>query len=249
MNTNILAVLIQEGSRLASEILRHKNPGSQSNEVSLEQFLTESDARFEPYFKSQSEPLKIETKQPIKVSPQPVSAIQINVTEQKQSPVENKASAIENKASAIATGCVPCALGHVGTCTGLLNESIRFSHSPDGLASPEVIDRVGMCLDELNAMERVDLRPEMTSQLTGWEKELVDKTLTESRNLRHRLENLQSIEDLEQAAAITQEKRKEIGRGWFQNKLTNLSVEDKAEIQKRVMAKIEELANTDTEES
>lgn len=70
----------------------------------------------------------------------------------------------ETKATSIASGCVPCAIGHLGTCSGLLNEAMRFANK-DGMTSPEVIDRVGMCLDELNAMERVDLRPEMVVNL------------------------------------------------------------------------------------
>jgi hypothetical protein len=138
-----------------------------------------------------------------------------------------------------------CAMGHFGTCSGILSESIRFSRSPEGLASPEVIDRVNMCMDELNAMERVDLRPEMTVQLTGWEKDLANKALSESRNLRHMLEGLKSIDELEKASAMTQTTRKEIGREWFQKKLSTMSDTDKDEIKRRVMAKIEEMAATE----
>ena len=42
------------------------------------------------------------------------------------------------KATAIATGCIPCSLGHLGTCTGLLNEGMRFART-DGIQSDEVI--------------------------------------------------------------------------------------------------------------
>ena len=138
-----------------------------------------------------------------------------------------------------------CAMGHFGTCTGILNESLRFAHGQEGMASPEVIDRVNMCMDELNAMERVDLRPEMTVQLTGWEKELAERALTESRGIRHALEGIQDVNSLEKVAAQTQTTRKEIGRTWFQNKLQNMSPDDKDEIKRRVMAKIEEMASAE----
>jgi len=150
----------------------------------------------------------------------------------------------ESKATSIATGCVACATGHLATCSGILNESMRFAHGKEGLASPEVVDRIGMCLDELNAMERVDLRPEMTVQLTGWEKDLANKTLDESRQIRHALEGIQDINSLEQVAAKTQTVRKEIGRAWFQNKLNAMSPEDKEEVKRRVIAKIEEMASS-----
>jgi hypothetical protein len=86
------------------------------------------------------------------------------------------------------------------------------------------------------------LRPEMTVQLTGWEKELAEKALTESRQIRHQLEGLKDINELEATAAKTQSTRKEIGREWFQKKLQTLNPDDKEEIKRRVLAKIEEMA-------
>jgi len=230
MENNILAVFIQEGSKIVSELLRNRSPAitTQTTPDSLERFIQESDIRLKPYI-SKPEPEVV----PIAAPP----AMQINIKQ-----TENVEP---GKASQIATGCVPCAMGHFGTCTGILNESIRFSRSPDGLASPEVIDRVGMCMDELNAMERVDLRPEMTVQLSGWEKDLADRTLAESRKIRHTLENLKSIEELEQVAALTQSTRKEIGRAWFQNKMDAMPPEDKEEVRRRLKEKIEEMAQSE----
>lgn len=223
MNTNILAILIQEGSRFASEMLRNRSPSSPPVTVdTVEKFIQDSDLRLQSFTRPEPEP---------EPAPAP-AAFQINVN-QEETP---------KKATEIATGCVPCAMGHFGTCTGILNESLRFAHGKEGLSSPEVIDRVNMCMDELNAMERVDLRPEMTVQLTGWEKELAEKALAESRNIRHTLEGIKDINGLEQAAAITQSTRKDIGRQWFQKKMANLPPEDKEEIKRRVMAKIEEMA-------
>jgi len=125
-----------------------------------------------------------------------------------------------NKAQAIATGCVPCSIGHLATCSGLLNEAMRFAKK-DGIASEEVLDRLNMCLDELNALERVDLRSELIVNLPGWEKELANKALTCSRDLRHKLEGLSGVDDLEQVVATTQTTRNDIGRQWYQYRLTN----------------------------
>ena len=100
-----------------------------------------------------------------------------------------------------------------------------------------------MCLDELNTMERVDLRPEMIAALPEWEKELANKALVTSRGIRHTLEGIKTPADLEQAAATTQTIRTEIGRRWFKEKMQRMSPEDKAEIQKRVMEKLDNLAS------
>jgi hypothetical protein len=137
-------------------------------------------------------------------------------------------------------------MGHYGTCTGILNEAMRFARGGD-ISNPEVIDRVNMCMDELNSMERVDLRPEMTVQLSGWEKELADQALIDSRAIRHTLENLKSVDELESVAAKTQTSRQEIGRKWFQSKLKNMSPEEKSAMQKRVLERIEAMATEPAE--
>jgi hypothetical protein len=124
----------------------------------------------------------------------------------------------EGEKEEVAIACVPCAIGHYGTCTGLLNEAMRFAKK-DGLGSKEVITRVQMCLAELNAMERVDLRPEMTVDLPPFEKRLANKALVESRNARHALENMGATSDLERAAADLQKTSNDIGVEWYQNRL------------------------------
>jgi len=146
---------------------------------------------------------------------------------------------IGDKATATPTGCIPCSIGHLGTCSGVLNEAMRFARA-DGIQSDEVITRVNMCLDELNAMERVDLRPEMVVGLSSWEKELANQALTESRKMRHGLEELSSVDQLEQVAASTQTTRQQIGKAWFKEKLARMTPEDKAEMQKKVMERIEQ---------
>jgi hypothetical protein len=146
---------------------------------------------------------------------------------QDKAPVSEKRgetpAAPPSKATEIPTGCVPCAIGHFGTCSGLLNEAMRFAHG-DGIASGEVIDRVNMCMDELNAMERVDLRPEMIASLPRRQKKIAESALSESRQLRHRLEGIRTADELEQVAANTQTVRREIGRAWYQERLGNPEV-------------------------
>jgi hypothetical protein len=152
----------------------------------------------------------------------------------------------ENKSTDIATGCVPCAIGHIGTCSGLLNEAVRFAKS-DGMQSTEVIDRVGMCLDELNAMERVDLRPEMVTNLPAWEKELVDMVLKASRATRHLLEDLTSVESLEKAAAATQSLRVLVFREYMKSRVQHLSPEEQARVTDEVIGKLIELQDKEVE--
>ena len=146
----------------------------------------------------------------------------------------------EGKASSVEAGCVPCAIGHFGTCTGLLNEAMRFAKK-DGVGSSEVIDRVNMCLDELNAMERVDLRPELIIDLPDWEKELANGALTASRATRHGLEGLTTGNDLEKVAASTQITRTEIGRKWFKERMARMPKEEKEKLAEKAIAKLEEV--------
>jgi hypothetical protein len=238
MDTKILAIIIQEGSRLASEFIRNKSVAKPSvTNDSLEKFINDSDARLSAFTGS-------EEKAPQQILNINIPKETLNI-EPKVEPKETETEAppqAEPKATQIATGCIPCATGHLGTCSGILNESLRFAHGLEGMRSPEVIDRVSMCLDELNAMERIDLRPEMTVQLNGWEKELAEKVLAESRGIRHKLEAIKSVDDLEQAAAHTQSTRKDIGRQWYRNKLSTLPAEDQQEVARRVMAKFNELS-------
>lgn len=144
-----------------------------------------------------------------------------------------------SKATSVEAGCVPCSLGHLGTCVGVLNEAMRFAKK-DGIGSMEVIDRINICTDELNALERVDLRPEMIEALPGWEKDLANEALSTSRDVRHKLEGIKTVGDLEQAAANTQRVRQEIGRGWFKGRLARMPKEEKAKLAEKAIEKLGE---------
>lgn len=141
-------------------------------------------------------------------------------------PQEILAEPTESKVISIKSGCVPCSIGHVGTCTGLLSEGMRFARS-EGINSPEVIDRVTKCLQELNTMERVDLTEEKIVQLPPKEKEIAVKALQISRNIRHGLEGLTTANDLEALTAETQTASKEIAREWFNERLAKVPKEIK----------------------
>jgi len=123
-----------------------------------------------------------------------------------------------SQAQEIATACVPCALGHFSTSSGLLNECVRFKE--DGITSNEILDRVAKVLAEQNALERVDLTPEKLGRSPEWERKLAERALAESRRLRHILEGLESIEQLEKAAASTASFYRALNREWFQKRLT-----------------------------
>lgn len=143
------------------------------------------------------------------------------------------------RAQAVATGCVPCSIGHLGTCSGLLNEGMRFARN-DGIQSGEVIERVNMCLDELNALERVDLRPELIHDLPDWEKTLAEKALELSRTLRHDLEGLSSVSELEGISAKTQTTRQEIGKAWFRERLSRMTLEQREKVEEELRARAAE---------
>ena len=248
MNVAIVSTTIQAVSNLFGEYIRHRTtaPITYPDNSSLERLLDSSDqktaavkmiVREEPV--TQVQPEKVANR--VIANPPETLRIPAHTVEQKAAPQETEKP---NKATSIASGCIPCSLGHVGTCSGLMKEAVRFATGPDGVASPEVIDRVNMCLDELNTMERVDMSPEMIQDLPEWEKSLAHEVLAASRATRHELEDVSNFGRLEEIAARTAEKRKDIGRQWMTQKLAHLTPEDKTAIQQRIIDKLNEIQNT-----
>ena len=141
----------------------------------------------------------------------------------------------------VATACVPCAVGHFSTSAGLLKEAVRFK--AEGITSNEVLDRIAMALEEQNTLERVDLRPEELQSLPPWERALAEEALLQSRQLRHNLENLQNIGQLERAAADTEGIYKKLFREWSKQCFAHLGPE-KAEM---IAAKVGKLGPEDKE--
>jgi len=175
--------------------------------------------------------------------------------EQKTSPTITQEPEMASKES-VATACVPCALGHFSTSAGLLNESVRFKE--DGIDSIEIANRIAIVLKEQNALERVDLTPEKIRATPEWERGIAEEALKQSRSLRHRLETIETIGDLEQIAVDTEGYYRTLHGEWWRKRLSKLpagtklpplvSEEDKEEIKKRAVKKIDEvLGSTPTE--
>jgi len=139
----------------------------------------------------------------------------------------------EGKAAAeIATACVPCAIGHFAGAAKLLNEAIRFRD--DGIESNQVLDDIAGAIGELNAMERIDLTPERLQRTPPWERAIADEALRESRKLRHRLEGIGSMQEIEKAAADTESYYKKINRQWYKGRFGKLGAEKAEAIVQRV---------------
>lgn len=153
------------------------------------------------------------------------------------------------KQKTVATACVPCALGHFSVSSGLLNEGARFKE--EGIESIEIADRIAKVLEELNALERVDLTPEKILSTPEWERDLAEEALKQSRSLRHRLETIETIAELEQAAADTEGYYRALHGEWWKRRLAKLpagtkrpplvSEEEKEEVKQMAVEKIEEV--------
>jgi len=117
----------------------------------------------------------------------------------------------------VKSACLPCAVGHFSTSSTLLNEAVRFKK--DGLASPQVLDDIAQAIGEQNALERIDLTPAKIELLPDWEKELANLALEKSRELRHNLESVQNMDDLEEIAIDTEEFYKRLNRDWSVKRL------------------------------
>ena len=154
---------------------------------------------------------------------------------QKEGPLPStmtETSAEEKAAADIATACVPCAIGHFSTSSGLLKEAVRFKG--EGITSNEILDRIAGTLEEQNALEREDLSPEKIEQLPEWERTIAEEALAQSRQLRHKLENIQTIDELEQAAAETKRYYIKLLRQWYRGRFGKLGVEKAEAIVQRV---------------
>lgn len=120
-------------------------------------------------------------------------------------PTENSSSlTTEAPQDSVSTGtaCLPCCRDHLSTSSSVLSEGIRFARDK-GVKDPQAIRRIRIALDELNAMERIDLAPDEIVKLKGAERELADWVLKSSRDLRHAITAIKDIGTMEQAAAKT----------------------------------------------
>lgn len=148
-------------------------------------------------------------------------------------PTIQEATAAPAEKQDIATACIPCSLGHFSVSAGLLNEIVRFKD--EGMASNEILDRIAKVLEEQNALERVDLTPEKIQSSPTWERELAEEALRQSRALRHRLEGISSIDELEQAAADTAGYYRKLNREWYKRRFRQLGSTKAEAIAQRVV--------------
>ncbi len=137
-----------------------------------------------------------------------------------------------NPPAPIATACVACAVGHFSTSSGLIKEALRFKG--EGMTSHEILDRIAGSLEEQNALEREDLTQEKIQRLPEWEKPIAYEALEQSRQLRHRLETIQGIDELEQLAADTRVYYLRLSREWYRGRFSNLGVKKADAIAQRV---------------
>lgn len=128
------------------------------------------------------------------------------IDSQVRAPIEEPKTPIEEIASA--TACLSCSRDHWSTISGALSEGLRFARS-DGMISKEVRGRIGLALDEHNMMERIDLAPQALAGLTGKERELALWALKNSRDLRHQIGEIRTVDDMEKAAAQAARLREE----------------------------------------
>ncbi len=137
----------------------------------------------------------------------------------------------------VKSACVPCATGHFSTSSALLNEAVRFKK--DGLSSSQVLDDIAQAIGEQNALERIDLTPAKIMLLPDWEKGLANEALEKSRELRHKLESVQNMDELTEIAADTEEYYKYLNREWTSKRLkdcptckinTDEAIENEAEL-------------------
>ena len=159
-----------------------------------------------------------------KVRPMPEFSISGTVTTEAPQKETNTQEPEIASQSQVATACLPCALGHFSTSAGLLNEAVRFKK--EGMGSNEILDRIGKVLEEQNALERVDLAPcEIENIRNEWEKSIANEALEQSRGLRHKLESIEGIDELEKVAADTAKYYKKLNREWYKGRFKHLGKE------------------------
>jgi len=226
--------LLREGAKLVGEAVKHKAPKA---EVALPSLSELEHSFHEIYDNIPHSPPEIEVS-PILPQDETGAAktsektedVGGNISETEKTP-ENSVS-VQDTPENIATACVPCAVGHLSASTGLLNEAVRFKG--EGILSNEIIDRIAKTLAELNALERVDLTPEKLAETPPWEREIAEEALARSRGLRHKLEAIQTIEELEGAAAETDKYYQKLNRKWYKGRFAHLQPQEKTEVKEKV---------------
>lgn len=107
------------------------------------------------------------------------------------------------------TACLPCVKDHLSTIGGALSEAARFARS-EGIRSSEARKRFDIAEEEINISERIDLHPSLVATLSAEEREVAHWVLPEMRSLRHEVQRIGSVEDLERVSAATLELKRQL---------------------------------------
>lgn len=131
------------------------------------------------------------------------------------------------------TACIPCVNDHLSTCAGLVSdESVRMARR-NGIDDDEVVRRILRCSDQLNAMEREDLSVEKIAALPDWEKAIAVYAQNETADIRHKLNNITTADELESVALQIIESRDKIGKEWLRGRLKNMTPSEKAKVREK----------------
>lgn len=126
---------------------------------------------------------------------------------------------VKEEAVARGTACLPCTTDHLSTCAGLLSdEAVRMAHR-NGLNDPEVQRRIMACSDQLNALEREDLSIDKIAGLPKEEKEIALYAQSKSADIRHMINGIKSVEDLENIALEVKQTRNKVGADYLKVRL------------------------------
>jgi len=100
----------------------------------------------------------------------------------------------------VAVACLPCTRAHLVTAIGALKEALRFARV-DGVAHPEVQDRLDAAAEEIAVMERIDLAPERLAVAPKEEQAVLEDLLPRIRMIRQKVLNeISSVDDLKEVA-------------------------------------------------
>lgn len=135
--------------------------------------------------------------------------------------------------------CAPCSADHFSTVAGGLSEALRFART-SGVQHPQVLQRISLCFDELNIMERIDAAPSLLESLSDAERELMRQASAWGRDLRHEMSDIKSVEDLESVTGHAQKVNRDFRSVLFKLQFSKLSPEEQARLKVRAREIIED---------
>lgn len=154
--------------------------------------------------------------------PESTEELKLKAAQKAMQAVDEELEKIEEEKQEIAKGtaCVPCCVDHFKTCVGILSdEAVRMSRRK-GITDTEVIKRILDCGSQLNSMEREDLSVEKIAGLPKWEKDIAIYAQNKGAEIRHKLNSIESVEDLETIGVELKHARDKIGSDYIRGRLS-----------------------------